>query len=385
MVRSIAAILVCRGMASESGVLMQSQANTDAALAFENSHMMHSMQIRSEGSAHSRFDKMKQSTKEIEEFYKGLLQNMVSSGSMDDPDTGKPWVPPAGVLDIVRAQFKLLRDELTKENTDNKGILEEAHEEVAKCNADRLSAWPSVQSSKSDVNQQRTAHTNCRSDEDLEIDDMERKCALFDQISNKCDEHQDWYANYEHDTNALKDVVTKATDCKDAVDTLKVTASDCDEKQAVFQGGFCSYAAHLDVVCGELESCYSTATASLKKTEDAIRALMSEQQAIFKMVGKVSCYLGLLTGAKTNAMPSTIEINKCGSEEIDASSLLITFPPVTPRDPCRQDSSVAEASGNFPSVNFCPGEDAWYNAEYTGALLNHDKLTETNDAGFEKC
>jgi len=262
MVRSIVAILVSRGMAIESGVLMQSQANTDAALGFEMD-------------ASGRVNKMKQTTEAMEVQYKGLLQQIVTAGSLQDPDTGKPFLPNKDFLDIVVKQFQYLKDELKNENTLNKGILADAHAAVAQCNTDRNTAFAQVLSLQGTMQSERNVHKTCRLDEDAAITDMETKCNAFDTIQNKCDEDQDWYAKFDEDTeeNPLKDIVDAATACKGSVDVVTAKADECDDDQDDFKDAYCAYAQELAKVCDTHSLCYSNAKKALDGSVTNIKEL----------------------------------------------------------------------------------------------------------------
>lgn len=368
MVRSIVAVLVSRGMAIESGVLMQSQANSDAALAFENAHRM--------DGAGGRVDKMKQNTKSMEEQYKGLLQQMVASGSMTDPDTGKPWLPSADFFRVVQAQFTALKDELGAEKTTNEGILAEAHANAVQCNTDRGTKFVKVLELQGTMQIERGEHKTCRLDEDVKINDMETKCKAFDDLEAKCDEDQDWYAQYdEADSNPLKEIVTKATACKGSVDVATEKAKTCDDAQADFQAAYCDYAKDLRQVCTAHDNCYETAKTNLEGSEASVKALEKEQKAIYRMVGKVECYLGVLMGARADAMPTQTQINECSKETINDSSLDITYDPIVKQDACMNNDVLGTDANDYATIDFRPGKGNWAAREYTGAFLLHDKLT----------
>lgn len=174
MVRSVIAFLPAV-LATES-VLMQSQASSDGSLALEsaNDHMMEAMHAGS-----SRVEKMQQNTQAMEDQYRALLQNIVTSGSLTDPDTGKPWLPSASGLALVDSQFDALKKQLEGEKTSNQAILTAALAAITKCNTDRSTAFGSATTPGTVLALQKTSaddrssHSSCRGQEDSEIKDME--------------------------------------------------------------------------------------------------------------------------------------------------------------------------------------------------------------------
>lgn len=366
MVRSIVAILVTTGMASESAVLMQSQAGDQGSLKTVSS---------------SRVDKMKMNSKLMEDAYKGLLQKIVDSKSMSDPETGKPYLPDKSFLDIVEQQFALMKTELTKEKETNEQTLAKDIAAIAACNAARDAAFPNILSLQGAMQNQRGIHATCRGKEDGEIDDMETKCTAFDAIENKCHPDmavgQNWYAEFEEQIgNPLMAIVNAATDCHDSVEKLKVTAKTCDDNQDDFTAAYCSYAKELESTCITLSQCYTAELAQFNKDKAQIEVLERDGKAIYRTIDKIKCYVDeLLVAATGGAMPSQAAINTCNALKVDDSSLTIIYPTPAVKDDCDDPhhSALGNIANDMATAGFRPGMGNWYDAEMVG-LTNHDKL-----------
>lgn len=343
----------------------------------------HVLDVLHSGSG-GRVQKMQQNTQAMEDQYKGLLQNIVNSGSMNDPATGKPWLPSADFFSIVAQQFTTLKNELEAEKTANEGILQDAHDAITKCNTDRANSFSKgggVVDLKGTMQTDRGEHSSCRGDEDNKIDDMESKCAAFDELAAKCDDNQDWYAQYNDASvnvpgseNTLQEVVSKATACKGSVDVVTDVASTCDGKQDDFKAAYCAYEKDLSKVCKDHAACYKTQKANYEGSEKSVKALEIEQKTIWRMVGKVQCYLDALMNAKENSMPTQAEITHCSSTPIDDSALTIVYTTVAAEDACMEHPDLG---GEHASANNRPGKDGWYDTEMTG-LTKHNKLNENS-------
>lgn len=383
MVRTAAVLFLPSVLATES-VLMQSQASSEGALALEsaNEHMMVALH-----SGSSRVQKMQQSTKAMEDQYRSLLENIVKSQSMTDPATGTPWLPSTEFFNTVGQQFTALKDELKQEKADNEKILQEAHDEVKSCNTKRRDAFSNathgVLEMQSKMQGARDTHKDCRNSEDAAITDMEGKCKAFDDLGSKCDANQDWYAQYNDasiavssDTiqNSLKAVVDNAVLCKSGVDTATETANDCDNKQKLFKNAFCKYEGDLSRTCNTHGVCYTNEVANLGTTTSSVQALEKEQKTIWRMVGKVECYLHALLAAGPGTMPTQDTINGCVSEQPDDSALTIVYTEAEARDPCMEHPDL---NGDLANDNYRPGKGNWYTTETqvkSGDLTKHDKL-----------
>lgn len=376
MVRSIVAILLSRGMASESGVLMQSQANNEGSLALAET---------SRGSV--RVEKMKMNSKAMEEQYKALLQQVVDARSLQDPATGKPYLPNKGFLDIVEQQFALMRAELVREKELNIEALNEDHAQVRACNSARAADFPNILSLQGTMQTDRGAHSSCRGVEDTQIGTMETDCTTFDAIQDKCDiqnegVNQDWYAQFhESDDNPLKTIVGAATACHQGVETVKVQAKNCDDAQDDFKAAYCAYANELQSVCRVHNECYARETKALADETAQVKILERDGKAIYRTIEKIKCYVDALLAAQVGSMPTQSTVNGCNGKVIDDSSLTITYEDPEPQDKCgggisppHQDLG-GDARDTSASATYRPGKGNWYDAEMVG-LTDHDKLND---------
>jgi len=356
---------------------MQSQADGTLAMLGMNDQLSGVLQAGS-----GRVKKMQENTQQMEDQYRALLQNIVSSGSMQNPETGKPWLPSQDFLTVVEQQFTALKDELKNEKSQNEGILAQAHQNVVDCNTARKTAFDAagtgVVALQGAMQTARGTHSTCRNGEDSDIADMEDKCAQFDALASKCDENQDWYAQYNDASivadasNTLQTVVAKATACKGSVDTVTATAAQCDADQTAFKKSFCDYEKHLSAVCHTHNECYKLQTSNLATSRASVEALEKEQKTIWRMVGKVECYLSKLVAAGVNSMPTQADITSCSSKTIGDDELTITYKDPVPEDKCMDNAAL---NGDLASPTNRPGQQGWYDHEMAG-LTAHNKLND---------
>lgn len=356
---------------------MQSQAKTDSALA-----MLGMNEQFASGSA--RVQKMQQHAEAMEEQYKSLIQKIITSGSLTDPETGTPYLPAKSFLDTVEKSFAALEQALKTEKEDNEGLLTAAHDAVKKCNSDRGDSFQStIVGSVSTLKGARSTHAQCRNTEDSEIADMETKCAEFDDLADHCNENQDWYAQYKDSSidnggagNTLREVVRTATACKGAVGQVTATANQCDIDQDAFKSSFCAFSTALTHVCSTHANCYNTETGNLASLTTSVKALEKEQKTVWTALGKVGCFLDVLLGATFTNMPTQASITACNGKDINTDVLTITYTPAVAEDPCLEHSALEDERAT-PK----PGSSAWWNMEMKGKngdLTNHDKLKENS-------
>jgi len=356
---------------------MQSQADGTLAMLGMNDQLSGVLQAGS-----GRVKKMQENTQQMEDQYKALLQNIISSGSMQNPETGKPWLPSQEFLRVVEQQFTALKDELKNEKAQNENILAQAHQNVVDCNTNRQTAFEAsgsgVLALQGAMQKDRGTHSSCRTGEDTDIADMEDKCKQFDDLASKCDENQDWYAQYNDASivadasNTLQTVVAKATACKGGVDTVTATAAQCDADQTAFKKSFCDYEKHLSATCATHKSCYKLQTENLATSRASVEALEVEQKTIWRMVGKVECYLEKLENAGINSMPKQSDITACAGLTPDDSALTITYKDPVPEDNCMENAALR---GDLASPKNRPGEKSWFDKEMAG-LTAHNKLND---------
>lgn len=369
--------------ASES-VLMQSQATSEGALALDSANV-HMMEALHSGS--SRVQKMQQNTQAMEEQYRSILQNIVDTRSLTDPKTGTPYIPnDEGLLDTVEQQFTNLKTSLSDEKDNNQKILTDALAAVAATNTRRQDqfekAGTGVEALMSAMKTARVAHKDCRVQEDSDISNMESKCETFQNFGSKCDVNQDWYAQYNDDSiavsaeNTLKQVVDSAVLCKAGVDTLTSKANDCDAAQTSFKGSYCKYEKELRKVCENHKNTYALEISNLATSTDSVKALEKEQKIIWKMIGKVDCYLKVLIKANKNNMPTQQDITECAAADIATTELDITYDKPADPDECLQNTAL---EGEHALPTYRPGKGTWYTDEMTvksGDLTQHSKLNQ---------
>jgi hypothetical protein len=382
MVRTLIISTLGSALASESGVLMQSQSNADGTLAMlgMNDQFAGVMQ-----SGSGRVQKMQKNMQAMEDQYKSLIQDIISSKSLNDPATGTPWIPAQDFLVTIETQFDTLKKELNNEADDNRGLLADAHAAIAQCNTDRNTAFHAPTTGtlaiQAHMQASRGVHSTCRGTEDAQIADMESKCQAFDALGAKCHDNQDWYAQYnkaditvttpDSPDNTLREVVEKATACKGAVDTVTDTSATCDENQHTFRNDFCAFARNMDSVCNAHTGCYDGQMQNLLVTRKSVHALEVEQKTIFRMIGKVECYLDVLLNAD-NKMPEESDITTCSGATIDDSVLTIVPTDPVAKDQCLQHTDLA---GDEGSRTHRPGVGSWYTDEMvTTGLDAHSKL-----------
>jgi len=329
-----------------------------------------------------RVQKMQQNTQAMEEQYKALLQNIVSSGSMSDPETGKPWLPSENFFKVVREQFKNLKDELKAEKDQNEGLLSNAHQAVQNCSDARSASFSAagtgVIALQGAMQAARTSHRTCRLDENGKIATMEDECGKFDNIQSKCSDNQDWYAAFDEnsiavasESNTLQSVVTQAGVCVVAVDAETTKANECDGLQTAFHSSFCKYEKDLSAVCKKYNDCYDLQKSNLLTTRASVEALEGEQKTIWRMVGKVECYLQVLTDATADHMPTQADITGCTQLQPDDSELNIGYKTVIEKEECMKNAAL---NNDLASETHRPGAGTWYNDEFDADMQLHEKL-----------
>lgn len=327
-----------------------------------------------------RVKKMQENTQAMESQYKALLQNIVDSGSMNDPATGTPWLPSQNFFDTVNKQFTTLLDELSSERDENNKLLVTAHDTLKNCNSKMEDDITRIVNNElSTVRSSRATHSDCRGGEDTNIADMETQCAKFDDLAQKCSNEQDWYAAYGDSSvsatagNSLGEVIDQAEVCKNAVSTTEATANDCDTKQSTFKSNYCHYETRLTQDCDDHKQCYDRELLSLQGTIKSVEDLEKEQKTIYKMVKKVQCYIDRLAAASLTSMPTQADITTCSQLAPSADSLSITYPDIEPESVCQLNGKLGDDPRDHANANYKPGKSGWYDAEMVG-LTAHDKL-----------
>lgn len=364
MVRSMVPVLIVKSVAENS--LMQFEKASDLDVA----HM--------QGASHT--SRLLQSGRAMEDQWKGLLQQIVDSGSWTDPKTGKPWVPnKADILLPVQTAIDNMETELDGQKGMNDDIMRDHAKHIEKCNNDLESDLSGIASTElSESRSKEGAHADCRSAEDTAISGMETKCEVFDGLSKQsCAKEQDWYAGYaegDEGAGSLKEVVVAAQNCKGAVATTSAKAAECDGKQDEFKAAWCSYKTALDDTCTRYDDCYALSTGNYDQAKESITKLETEQKTIFRMLGRIRCYLNLLFQKANDGkdyVPTQSDITTCEDTPITNDDKLdVDFKSKAAEQKCKDDSRVKDEP-----VENAPGSSDWFTAKFAG-MTNHEKLND---------
>lgn len=324
---------------------------------------------------------MQQSTREMESQYKTMLENVVASGSWEDPKTGNPWVPNKDI--ILNPVLKVIEDmegELVEQKDLNTNIMGTHVDAVVKCNTDRdASLNGEVSTLKGAMQTARDTHSDCRGAEDSAISGMEATCKKFDNL-DKCGHEQDWFAALaegDQGTGTLDAVVKQAVSCKGHIASTTSKAQECDGKQDAFKAAFCDYASALQETCDAHNDCYTAQTGNWDAASASITTLEKEQKIVYRMMQRIRCYLDLLFGAEAGVkVPTQSDIDSCVSTSHDAKAdadLTIDYGQKAPVGKCYDADAVKDES-----VDNRPGSTEWYTAELAD-YAGHDKL-QSNSA-----
>jgi hypothetical protein len=334
----------------------------------------------------SRTSRMQQSTMAMESQWRGLLENIVKSGSWDDPATGTPWLPnKTAVLNPVRDVIENMEEELEDQMKLNTDIMGNHTQQIIDCIVSRNGKLTgAVTTKKNTMIANRFAHADCRINKDTgenaQIVTMESDCKAF-KDTQKCNDDQNWFAAYvegNEEDNSLYKLVEKAVACKDGVASVTTKSQTCDEGQITFQESWCAYKSELDGTCSEFTTCYERETGHWNQANSSIAKLEAEQKTIFRMLGRIRCYLDLLFRAvDQKVMPIQNDIETCKVSPIDDSKTLkeqdfkVTYGDITdPEYECYHHPSVVDENVTSP----VPGDQAWFDREYNSTLKDHDKL-----------
>lgn len=371
MVRSLVPALVIMHAVSEES-LMQFEKASDLEL--------------SASLGLSRTSRMQQSTMAMESQWRGLLENIVKSGSWDDPATGTPWLPnKTAVLNPVQDVIEDMEEELENQMKLNTDIMGNHTKQIIDCIDTRNKKLNGVVTNKKDtMTANRFAHADCRINKDegenKKIETMESDCKTFGD-TQKCTDDQNWFAAYvegDQEDDSLYKLVEKAVACKDAVTAVTTKSSTCDTAQTTFQQSWCAYKSELDLTCSNFADCYATETGHWNQANSSIAKLEAEQKTIFRMLGRIRCYLKLLFRAvDEKIMPEQKDIDACSEvDRIDDSTYNgtdfgVDYGKITdPVYECYHHPSVVDENVTSP----VPGDQAWFDNEYNSTLKNHSKL-----------
>lgn len=362
MVRSMVPVLIVQSVAENSMMQFEKASDLDVA------HM--------QGASHT--SRLLQSGRAMEDQWKGLLQQIVDSGSWTDPKTGNPWVPHKDdILLPVETAIGNMETELDGQKGMNNDIMADHAKFLAQCNTVLEGALSGIESAEL-AQSQRTEneHGTCRTEEDSAISDMESKCEKFNGLSKQsCAKEQDWYAGYaegDEGTGSLKEVVINAQKCKAGVAATKAKADECDGKQTAFKTAFCAYKDILDETCTTYDDCFTLQTANYEQAKESITKLETEQKTIYRMLGRIRCYLKLLfrkADTGKDYVPTQADITTCQDTPIETDSVLdVDFKSKVEEQLCKQDPRVKDEP-----VEDAPGSAAWFDAKFA-PMTAHSKL-----------
>lgn len=325
--------------------------------------------------SNSRTSSMQKNTQEMEDQYKAILMNIAKSGSWKDPATGNPWVPDSKFLDPVKGVIQDMEDELDGQKDLNTKIMDSHTKAIQKCNDDRDALLAGrVTNFKNAMKSARTAHSSCRAKEDTVIASMEKECTSFDSIQ-KCEHDYLWYASLEVDdgvggAGSLTATISQAALCRQGIASTSARAKTCDGDQDAFQAAWCTYAANLTETCDKHDACFASGTDNWDLAETTILKLEKEQKTIFRMLGRIRCYLNLLFGASDKTTPpSQDDINSCQATTVGDTALDVTYGAKAQKGVCYASDAVKDEDVKYSA----PGGDEWYNKEFAG-MGSHGKL-----------
>lgn len=337
----------------------------------------------------SRTSRMQATTEAMEDQWKGLLQKIVASKSLNDPATGNPWMPSKTlILDPVEGAVSTMEGELKEQKGLNSQIMKNHADAIRTCISTRDAALDGeVKGLKTTMQSARGTHSTCRTAEDSAITTMEASCGHFEGLQ-KCGFEQDWFAQYsETNSGGLKDVVDAAVTCKDDIAATSSKAGECDTAQTIFAGAACSYGNRVREVCLAYDTCYGKQTGNWNQAETSIKKLEEEQKIIYRMLGRIRCFLNVLyEKVNNNEVPTQKDIDDCVDATVTDEPLDVAYDSIatTPYDcgsnphPAVQDETAAFAAG------YGPGDAGWYSAEF-GLMTEHGKLNPETGAGADTC
>jgi len=339
--------------------------------------------------ASSRTLKMRQSTQAMEDQYLGMLTNIVKSGSWKDPQTGNPWSPNASFFEPIREVINSLKTDLTDEHNTNEEIMQNATNAITAVNTARDTRLSGVVlTKKNQMISDRGTHNTCRVNENTAISTMEASCEAFHQAPRcRADaaspaHEQDWYAGAdEGDSSAggLLAVVQKAVTCKADIGTATSKAGECDQAQNTFTTAWCDYKDELSDTCSVHETDWTAAKANWVAANHTIHSLESEQKIIYRMLGRIECYITWLEGGAERAhMPTAGDIETCKNSvvtdtplDVDRHTTAATID--SEKGVCESSTWTGDESiADVPENN---NHNTWYGREFGDNLFtSHDKL-----------
>lgn len=358
----IGMMVVGQAFASESGVLMQSQAEYHHALVSDEKQKVGvgGSQLRASG---NRISKIEDSAKIMADSYGALLKKIVDTHSLVDPNTGSPFTPPPAMMTALNDTFNGLEQQLEAERDTNQGLVDTAYDHVNDCNTKRdedFTKAGGVDELKAAAETHRGTHSECRDQEILDENDEAAKRTSFDGTVSDCQKEYGYFTDYgksanQDAANSLTNVLATANALEGAVNTLTARQTLCDQGQTAFETHFCHYANKLESVCQIYDNCHAGAVQDWGAVNGSVHELEKSQKVVLKMLRKVMCYINALAKATPDNMPTQDTITHCSQlgttsdNTIDTSSLDITYttPPAAVTCDTTSVTHKMDGSGRF--------------------------------------
>lgn len=356
-----------RVFASETGVLMQSQAEYNHALISVSSDAQRgsgtAKQLRASG---SRISKIEESTQKMADTYGKLLQKIVDQKSLADPKTGTPYTPDSVVMETISNSFGGIVTALGGEKETNQKLMNEAQQHVVSCATTKQSAYDladvGVTALQGKAQTAREAHDGCRDVEASLESTMNTECGTFDGLVADCTQFKS-YQYFTDENSGLKGVETAASKCNDATIAHNSQSNTCDGKQDAFESAFCKYALKLESTCDNYKTCHDNAIDDWGSVNVSVHELEKSQKLVLKMVRKVQCYIKALTEATAEKMPTQADIDHCSKlgsaqgDPIDLTELDIVYPTPPSFQACDKSSiqHMPDGSGRFKNLEYDGG------------------------------
>lgn len=319
----------------------------------------------------AKISKMEKSAQQMADNYNAMLQKVVDSKSLTDPNTGKPYLPDETLVGILEDTFAKLEDGLDEEKTTNQGLITNQYDRVVECNTVKTNAFAAtpdgVDAKAAAMEAAKTEHNNCRDIEITKENDATTKENAFNSEVGTCGstEYQ-YYVDFKNTANqgqsgSLQKIIDAADLAAKAIIARDDHATSCDGLQTTFEAAFCGYSHKLETVCSEYGQCRDMTEADYATVKTSVQSLEASQKILLKMLRKVQCYIQVLENASESNMPTQANITDCSDlgkpgKEIDTSKLNIEYTPYPARATC-----------DLSPVSHKPGTGNFAGTEYTDA------------------
>merc|ERR1719379_1819874 len=228
--------------------------------------------------------------------------------------------------------------------------------EVAQCNTIMTEKWASENTDtlRSNSESAGTTHGNCRSSEIVQLTEMQDTCNSFRESRSSC-AWPNWFAA-EGGNETLEQTKAHAQSCYEKIKTTNPLSKDCDIKQGLYEGEYCTYYWSKNNTGWDHDKCYTREMDERAADFEWIRKREHSLKLQHRMVKMNLCFIELYQGAEnaTKAIDLNDEdLHTCVENKVDDSHLDIEYPEAEPQAPC--DTS---------DIEFYPGEDGWEQKYY---------------------